>query len=224
MSINPLLLPVTPDIETIQKTVLTNIVKMLCNRKWILREKLDSKIKEITDTYNDDQIYKIQLDVNLTNFETYDPESKKMESLQGNVVVVKLLSQKITSIGKSPIILEFLNNYKKNHKILIVDSISEKQKHVLISKKYLEIFNESFFMLDLLSHVYSPQYEVLLQDQVPELLKTYHMGRRQLKKMYDSDPASLYLFLKPTQVVRIIRDSEISGKSIDYRIVVHKGI
>ena len=38
--------------------------------------------------------------------------------------------------------------------------------------------------------------------------------------MYISDPASLYLFLKKEQIVRIVRNSELTGNSINYRIVV----
>ena len=38
---NPLLLPVRKDIDTIRKTVLTNIIKMLIERKWLNKDNLD---------------------------------------------------------------------------------------------------------------------------------------------------------------------------------------
>lgn len=228
MSVNPTHLPVRKDTETIRKTVLTNIIKMLNNRKWITNDNVEKRIKEISDSYNDDQIYKIKLDIALSKLDTYDPPDddtpkKQEKDFDDNIVMVKLWPQKVTSIAKSPIILEFLTNYKKNHKILIVDSISDKSKHQLVTTKYTEVFNEAFMMLDILGHVCSPQYEVLNPTDSNELLKSYHLTRKQMKRMYDSDPVSLYLFLKRKQIVRIIRNSELTGKSVDYRIVIHKG-
>jgi DNA-directed RNA polymerase subunit H (RpoH/RPB5) len=217
------ILPVRKDADTIQKTVLTNVINMLHNRKWISSENLDKKIKEIISSTNDNQLYIISLDINLKKTDSYEPELIKSENFIDDKIILKIVPQKITSIGKSPIILEFINEYSKNHKILIVDGITDKQKQTLITNnRHLEIFNESFLMLDLMSFVCCPQYEVLSQNDCEQLLKTYNMTRRQMKKMGDSDPASLYLYLKQKQIVRIIRNSEITGKSIDYRIVVHR--
>lgn len=226
MSVNPLLLPVRKDTETVRQTVLTNVIKMFYHRKWISKENLENQIKQAIDTHNDDHIYKITLDVSLSTFPTYNPDEiiKDTEiNDQDNYVIIKLLPQKVMSISKSPIISEFLNSYKKSHKILVVENISDKAKHQLISNKKTEVFNEVFFMINLLEHVCSPEYEVLTPDESKELLDTYHLSRRQMKLMLDSDPASLYLFLKKKQIVRIIRNSELTGKSVDYRIIVHKG-
>lgn len=228
MSTNPSHLLVRKDTETIRKTILTNIVKMLCNRKWILAENMEKEILKLNDSYNDDHIYKIKLDVRLSNIPTYDPndddsQKTKDTNFEDNVVIVKLLPQKVTSISKSPIITEFLSNYKKNHKIMVVESMSDKSKHQLLASRRIEIFNETFLMIDLLSHVCSPSYEVLNSTEVSELLESYHLSRKQMKRMLDSDPASMYLYLKRKQIVRIIRNSELTGKSIDYRIVIHKG-
>jgi len=225
MSVNPLLLPIRKDVDTIQKTVLTNVIKMLYNRKWISKENIDKRIEEITSSINDNQLYQIKLDVKLSSVDTYDPDHDKSNEFKDDVVIVKIVPQKITSIGKSPIIIEFIGEYKKNHKILIVENISDKQKQTLItSNKHLEIFNEPFLMIDLMSFICCPQYEVLNKDEGEKVLEAHNLTRRQMKKMYDSDAASLYLFLKQKQIVRIIRDSEMTGKSVDYRIVVHKGI
>jgi DNA-directed RNA polymerase subunit H (RpoH/RPB5) len=235
MSANPLLLPVRKDIDTVHKTVLTNILKMLCNRKWILSDNLKSKTIEIINTHNDEQVYKIRLDISLSSFPTYDPQeqneeepkeksnNKKESDFEDNIVMVKLLPQKITSVSKSPIIMEFFSTYKKFHKILIVDSISDKSKHQLISNKYTEVFTESFFMLDILEHVCSPKYEVLSPLESKEMLGSYHLLKKQMKRMFDTDQISLYFFLKKRQIIRIIRNSELTGGAIDYRIVVpHK--
>ena len=226
MSVNPLLLPVRKDIDSIRNTVLTNIVKMLYNRKWINKKNVQKIINELIASHNDDELYKIQLDVSLSKLDTYDPnenEKDKEKEFDDKYIMIKLLPQKVTSITKSPIIMEFLNAYKKTHKILIVDDISDKSKHQLVSMKHTEIFKETFLMLDLLEHACSPKYEVLTQDECKELLEGYHLLKRQMKRQYDTDPVSLYLFLKTKQIIRIIRNSELTGSAIDYRIVVpHK--
>ena len=225
MSVNPTYLPVRKDNETIRKTVLTNIVKMLNNRKWISIENVPKQIESLIESYNDDHVYKIKLDVSLAKVSTYDPNDdgtarEHDKSFEDNVVIIKLLPQKVTSISKSPIIGEFLTNYKKNHKILVVDSISDKSKHQLMNGKYVEVFNESFLMIDLFSHVCSPKYEVLTPDETDEMLKSYHLIRKQMKRMYVTDPAAQYLYLRRKQVTRIIRHSEIAGLAIDYRIII----
>ena len=225
--INPSL-SIKKDSETIRTTVLTNIIKMLNKRKWLNDENLNKEIEKAINSQNDNHVYVINLDVDLVNVTTYYPleegeERKFAEGFVGNVVVIKLLPQKITSVGKSPIIQEFFNEHKKSHKILIVDSISDKSKTQIMSAKHIEVFSEPYFMLDLMEIVCCPQSEVLTPAEILVFLESYHLTRKQMKKMFDNDPASQYLFLKKKQIVRIIRNSEISGKSVDYRLVVHKG-
>lgn len=227
MSVNPLLLPVKKNSEIIKNTVLTNIVKMYCNRGWIKKENLDNEIKKITSTQNDNHVYKINLDVDLETFDTYYPvedkeERKFSDEFIGNVAMVKLLPQKITSISKSPIIQEFFTEYKKFHRILVIDSISDRARVQASNEKHIEVFVESFLMLDLMELVCSPKYEILKPNEVEPFLESYHLTRKQMKKMYDTDPASTYLFLKKKQIVRIIRDSEQTGSAVDYRLVIHK--
>lgn len=225
--VNPLL-SIKKDSETIRITVLTNIIKMLNKRKWINDDNLNKEIEKAIKTQNDNHTYVITLDVNLSNVATYYPkeegeERKFIDGFTGNTVVVKLLPQKITSVGKSPIIQEFFNEHKKSHKILVVDSISDKSKGQITSMKHVEVFTEAFFMLDLMEIKCCPKYEVLTPEEILTFLESYHLTRKQMKKMKDDDPASQYLFLKKKQIVRIIRNSEISGHSVDYRLVVHKG-
>lgn len=228
MSINPLLLPVKKDADTIRKTVLTNIVKMYNGRKWINDKNLDKEIKQIIETQNDNHIYKINLDVDLKTFETYYPvevgeERKFDKDFVGTVVMVKLLPQKVTSISKSPIIQEFFNDYKKFHRILIVDMISDKSKNQITTEKNVEVFTEPFFMMNLLDHVCSPKYEVLNPAETIEFLESYHLTRKQMEKIHDNEPAAYYLFLKKKQIVRIIRNSEQTAKAVDYKLVIHRG-
>src|SRR3989338_9151938 len=100
-SINPLLLPIQKDSDTIRKVILTNIVKMLTTRNCLDRNNIDDNIETITSTVNDNNIYYISLDGDRTNENIQMPKE--------NSVAIKLLNQKITGVTKSPLINEFLS-------------------------------------------------------------------------------------------------------------------
>lgn len=230
MSVNPLLLPVKKDAETIRKTVLTNIIKMYCNRSWIKRENLEKQIKQITEMHNDNHVYKITLDVDLRETDTYYPvdegEERNFEKdFNGTIAMVKLSPIKLpsASMSKYPIIQEFIDDNANYHRILIVDSISDKAKAQITTKKHIEVFTEEFLMADLLEHDCSPKYEILRPSEMEPFLESYHLTRRQMKKMFANGKEAQYLFLKKKQIVRIIRDSEQTGSSVDYRLVIHRG-
>ena len=217
MSVNPLLLPIIKDRATIKKNVLTNIIKMITYRGWLKKENLEENIKNITSLHADDDIYKIKLDVLLKDVPFYDPITE--DKFDNNVLYVKLLAQKIVGINKSPIITDFFTTYKNSHKILVVESISEKQEQQIDSYLYCEVFKEHMLLINLVDHHCSPQYEVLTPTELDEFLLSYQVKKTQLDKINLNDPASKYLYLKKGQIIRIIRNSESTGSSIAYRIV-----
>jgi len=213
MSINPQLIPIKKDSETIRKTVLTNIVKMLTERGWIKRDKMSHSINKVVDTVTDDNQYKIELDVNVKS-------TNNDKTFEGRYVVVKLIPQKVTGFNKSPLIKDFLDNNIKQHKIIVFDGISEKAKHFIENTPNVEVFIEPFFMINIIEHIDSPQYQVMSDDDIEQLLKTYNVKRNQLEKIQDSDPICKYYNLKRGNILRIIRNSEQTGIGIAYRIVV----
>lgn len=210
-SLNPQLIPIKYDAETIRKMVLSNILKMLNARGHVTLE----GIKKHTDKFSsasDDNIYKIELnkpiisDGNDTDFE-------------GKYTVVKYLTQKVTSI-KIPAIKEFLDGFHKQHKIFVFENISDKARKTLMMTYNTEVFNESFFMINLIEHVDSPTYELLSEDETKKVLEEYNSKKNQIMRMFTSDPVSMYFNLKRGQIIRVIRYSEQTGKSPAYRIVV----
>lgn len=221
MSVNPQL-SVRIDTETIREKVLSNIIKMIYHRGWIKRENIESKTKSILNDANDENLYKVKLDVKLGSYPTYEFSNANNTEFDDNIVYIKLVPQKVTSVGKSPIILDFLTIHKQSHKILIVDEISDKSRNAIMTTKYIEIFVEKKIMQNVMEHVFSPTYEILTPDESTQLLKEYQLTKRQMKIMFDSDPVAQYLFLRKGRIVRIIRNSEASGNAVDYRIVVHK--
>lgn len=214
MSLNPALIPVKKDLETVRKTVLTNIVKMFTERNYI-KKSLDKNLLNI-EKNRDDDIYTINLDQNI---KPNNDDKVYKEKFDGSVVVVKIIHQKVQGIAKIPAVKDFINSYKHNHKIFIFDSISDKAKLSLYDLPNTEAFNETFLMINLMDYIDSPKYEVLTEEETKEMLESYILKKKEMMKILTIDPVVSYFNLKRGDIIRIIRPSEQSGKSIAYRIV-----
>jgi DNA-directed RNA polymerase subunit H (RpoH/RPB5) len=208
--------------EEIRVSILTNILKMCRSRKWILPENINNKIEELKNDMNDDMIYKINIDVSLLELQTYEPfmdlELKKKSFEMDNIIMVKLFFNKIT--GKSQPIVDFFDTYSKYHKILVVDNMSEKIRQSLLAvNNHCEIFIKDTLKMDLGSLSIGPEYVVLSQEESKQILEDYGIKKKEMQKMFHTDAASLYLYLKKNQIVRILRNSELSTIAVAYRMV-----
>ena len=213
MSLNPALIPVKKDAETIRKTVLTNLIKMIAERGYI-KKSLEKNIQSI-EKLKDDDVYQISLDINIkTNI-----DKQTNDKFDGSVVMIKIIHMKIQGIAKIPSVKDFINSYKNYHKIFIFDSISEKAKSTIADIPNTEAFNEVFFMINIVDYIDSPKYELLTEEESKEVIETYILKKKEMMKMLTTDPIVDYFNLKRGDIIRIIRPSEQSGKSIAYRIV-----
>jgi DNA-directed RNA polymerase subunit H (RpoH/RPB5) len=203
--------------EEIRISILTNIIKMLASRKWINENNIDRLVKNVSEDVNNDLVYKIKLDVNLSKLMTYEPSQKK-DFKEDDVVQIKLFFTKIT--GKSQQILDFFDQESQHHKILIVDSITDKIKASLLeSRLHSEILLKDFMKINLGDVEIGPKYTVLTPDECAEVQNEYGMKKIQMQKMWAHDPASLYMYLKKGQIVSILRNSETSTFSTNYRMI-----
>ena len=194
-----------------QQKVFINVVKMLKYRKWLIK---DARIQST----NNEHIFHITIDSNLKDMITY--KSGDTDDMVDDKIYILYLDQKITSINKFPQIGEFLKKYENNHKMLIIDEIVGKTKQLITLNKYSEVFLIYELMINIVEYIYCPQYEVLEDENA--YCKEYKVTKNQLPKLHDSDPIAKYLFLKRGQIVRIIRNSKNTGKSVSYRIVINK--
>jgi len=193
--------------DDIRKTVLTNTIKMLTERKLLKSENLEKNINDILSKVSDDYTYTINLDT--------DDADK--------IFAIKILNQKITAISKQSNINSFLNKFQNNPKIIIVKAINTKALQYIFSN-YIktEIFLESSLMINLVDHVFVPKYEILdkTSDDYKQFCDKYNVKKRQIPKLLKSDPIAKYYNLKKDDIVRIVRCSELSGLSPFYRIVI----
>jgi len=214
MSLNPELIPIKKDADVIRKTVLTNLIKI-----FIARQHIDKSIEKNMQNIlkiRDDDSYTITLD-NPIKCKSDDDDYKK--KFDGSIIMVKIIHQKVQGIAKIPSVKEYLTSYKYNHKIFIFDSISDKAKSLLTDNTHTEVFNEPFLMINILDHIDSPKYEILNDDEIKEVLESYIIKKRDIPKILTTDPIVDYFNLKRGDIIRVIRPSEQSGKSIAYRIV-----
>lgn len=74
--------------------------------------------------------------------------------------------------------------------------------------------------IDLTKHVLIPKHTKLSEKEKQELFEKYGVSIKELPKISKDDPAIANLDIKPSDVIKILRKSPISGESIFYRGVV----
>ena len=189
---------------------------MLTNRKLLKKENLEDNIKKILSVDSDDNLYKIQLD----NPEVYYPKNENTKNFY-----VKLLNQKVTGVSKTSNIGDFLYKYKNNPTLIIVSSITSKAQQQLQEEfSFSEAFLEKELMMDLVSHVSVPKHELLDDNDSKLVLEEYFTKKREMPKIFVTDPVSKYYNAKIGQIFRIIRPSETSGQTFSYRLVIRGSI
>jgi DNA-directed RNA polymerase subunit H (RpoH/RPB5) len=215
----PHLLPIEKNRDMINRTIFTNIVKMLIARKLINKEREEELINSLTQSVLIDLIYKIKLD---NYIEAYGSEP------ESSIMIIKFVNQKISSITKSSGFNDILTTYKNNPKILIVSSINPKLRYHIrsgteINYKFLEIFLEPELLINIIDHVSQPNFELLNDETMKEVIEVYNAKRRDIPKMLIIDPIATYYNAKNGQLFRIIRPSETACQAVSYRLVI-KGL
>lgn len=190
--------------DEIRKTVLTNAIKMITERKLLKKDRMEENIKHILGVQSDDYTYVIDM-------------------TDGKKLALKLIQQKITAISKQSNIGEFLHKYKDLQKIVIVKGINTKSRqYILNNYQRTEVFLESELMIDIISFTLQPKFELLApeSEEAKTFCNKFLCKKRNMPRMYTDDAIARYYNLKHGDIVRIIRPSESSGYAPSYRIVV----
>lgn len=194
--------------EQIRQIVLTNVIKMLVERKAFSNDDIDKITKRVLSISSDDHVYEIGSGVNRANNKvTY---------------VCKIIPYALTAVAKSYGLTEFIEGNKSVHKIIIVKDINSKVlSHALTTGNDLvEVFLEKTLMIDLASHVLVPKHVILSNAEVTELLESYIVTKSNMPKILISDPIAKYYNMKVGDICKIIRASDKSGFVPYYRYVV----
>ncbi len=191
----------------IKNTVLTNIVKMLTERGHLKKDSLSANIDGIINAEPVDNVYKIKTDKG-------DGDNEKM-------FYIRILPQKITAVNKASGILDFLTAHKGNKMLIIVKSMGKKA-HQYIANNFpnAEIFLEEDLMINLIDHALVPKHELLEQEEEEQFYEKFNCKKRNLPRLFSTDPVARYYNMKPGHICRITRPSETSGYVVTYRLVV----
>lgn len=216
MSVIPQLLPLEINSEKKRKIILENLIRMLTNRKLLNEDNLENNIKKIISTDSDDMVYSIKLDY---------PDIYYPKSDSAKIMYVKLLSQKVTGVSKSSNVGEFVTQYKNFPKMLIVNSITT-AAHDAIRSNYphSEVFLEKDLMIDKVRHISVPHHELLSDELSKKVLEEYLVKKREMPKIFITDPIAKYFNAKVGQIFKITRPSETSGLAPYHRLVVKGNI
>jgi DNA-directed RNA polymerase subunit H (RpoH/RPB5) len=202
-SLIPQLTPIEISQEKKRELLLTNVIKMITERKLLNVENINNNIKNIINEHPDNDIYNI----NTINNEKY---------------TIIFLNQKITSITKNSIIGEYIYKDKNIHKIIIVNDISSRSRQsIRESFLNIEIFLEKELMFNIVECIYVPKHEILSKEDADNVIREYNVTKRLLPYISVNDPMALYFNMSVGQICRITRPSETAGYSNFYRIVVN---
>jgi len=206
----PELLPIEKSNHQQLNEIKKNLIKMIVNRGFILKENEDKYIDKIIKQDNDDQEYEIQLD-NESNYNT---------TIKNKKILVKIFDYKITSINKTSPIGEFIIKNDKNYKILIVQDINQKSNNIINSyESPTEIFKLKHLMLNIVDNVLVSKHIPLNMEETDRFLKENCVKKSQMPYILTNDAVARYYNMKPHQVVKIIRSSEQSVWEVGYRYV-----
>ncbi|TFG34278.1 DNA-directed RNA polymerase subunit H [Candidatus Thorarchaeota archaeon] len=84
----------------------------------------------------------------------------------------------------------------------------------------VELVEGNYSSFDIFDHQLVPAHVIIEPTEVELLTNHYKIKKTQLPRVHSSDPAAKVLGARPGQVLRIERDSETSGKTYYYRLVV----
>ena len=189
------------------KIILTNIVKMLTNRKNILKqEKMEVNIKKLINQMNDNLFFTIKSDYDDTEY------------------AIKFHFQKLTTIKKVIPIEEFILKNKKSKKILVLNNINNKVSNQLMQYKNIEVFFDYELMINLIDLHLIPKHHLLSEEEKQIYMKSYAHANvvtknnfKGMSKMYVTDTVARYYNMQIGDIVKITRPSITSGYSIFYR-------
>ena len=208
MATIPQLLPIEINAEKQKMTVVGNLIKMLSERKLLQPKNLQQFINDTYYSFNDDGVCEIKV-------------NKQSPTDSDIYVLVLLLEQKITTVTKTSIIGEYLFKNTSKHKIIVVNDVSQRAlQTVKENHPMIEIFTKDVMMFNIIDSIYVPKHILLSPEDENKVLTEYDVMKKDLPRIFDTDPIARYYGAKIGQIFRIQRPSETTGYINYYRIVV----
>ena len=196
------------DQTDIELSVLSTIIKMLIDRKWI--DDYDIFYNMVTKNNV------IRDNLNLIDITTIENNDLK--------IAIKFYKSKLNTIKNDKDIENFINSYITYHKIIIVNDITSKAEKQIIDFKNLEIFKINEVIKNIAEHHLVPKHKLLSKEEGNQVLNEYKLKKKDMGRICIDDPMVRYLYAKKNDIIQIIRPSVYSGYSTYYRLVCGNSI
>ncbi len=85
--------------------------------------------------------------------------------------------------------------------------------------KLYEVFLTKMLMFNITHHEIIPKHVVLTEEEAKKVIDDFDSTKSQLPKLLSTDPVAKYYGMKSGTICKIIRNSQMTGESIYYRIV-----
>lgn len=85
---------------------------------------------------------------------------------------------------------------------------------------HLDLFKESSLLVDITEHFLVPPHIALSEQETKDLLERLSIPADKLPKISVDDPICHYYGFKQGQVIKIIRNSLVGGRSVAFRVVM----
>lgn len=209
MSLIPQLVPFELNQDKQKNIVIDNIIKMLTERDCIHPKNHDEYVNNIISNLRDDDTFII----NITNRKSGDSDTYH---------IILLLDQKISTITRTSMFGDYIYKNIGVHKIIVVNDITPRAMvavHTVMPS--IEIFLKKELMFNIIDHIYVPKHILLSDTDAEKVLTEYGVKKKELPRIFITDPIARYYNAKMGQIFRIKRPSEITGFSNYYRIVVN---
>ncbi|MFX1324180.1 MAG: DNA-directed RNA polymerase subunit H [Promethearchaeota archaeon] len=76
--------------------------------------------------------------------------------------------------------------------------------------------------IDVLLHKFVPRHLLLSKEESQDLLKKYRIDLTDLPQMFEKDPVAIAIGAKEGDIVKIVRDSNTTVKTVEYYRYVKK--
>ncbi|MFX0035270.1 MAG: DNA-directed RNA polymerase subunit H [Candidatus Hermodarchaeota archaeon] len=76
--------------------------------------------------------------------------------------------------------------------------------------------------IDVLLHKFVPKHILLTKEESQDLLSKYKIDINDLPQMFDKDPVAIAIGAKEGDIIKIVRDSHTTVKTIDYYRYIKK--
>ena len=192
--------------------ILKTCVNILIYRNLLDKNKYKDYVKELINNITDDETY-----IKLNNNKTfrikflYEIKVSKITDYYKTFIFENIDDIKFIILDKKSFTQRLYNE--------VYNDINKNKK-----ENNIELFRDYELIFNVFKLVYSPKYITLNNEEYKSFINDYKINEdnkyRELSKIYNTDIISRYLNVKTGDIIKIVTPNELSGYSINYRIVV----